>query len=252
LLRLDGQYGTGAVLADEDQEQDPDRWCSHSPCSQEAWQIVSQWVWNLRLELGQQLEPTAPRTTEFAPPIAPATERAVPTSGYVFPEVALPFKRDRFSGRDFVLQPDGTLRCPAGQAFSATEERRERDGSLWLIYAAKMSQCRSCPLRKHCQWHGRDTKKPRRVSVLLHPLQVGSAPLLWRDWSRRKPRRACMQLLHHQRVEVQVAPSNQSTPDPSPPILSRAQRAHYRLSRNARAPTAGHVRLTLFNGDKRQ
>jgi hypothetical protein len=93
LLRLDGQYGTGAVLADEDQEQDPDRWCSHSPCSQEAWQIVSQWVWNLRLELGQQLEPTAPRTTEFAPPIAPATERAVPTSGYVFPKVALPFKR---------------------------------------------------------------------------------------------------------------------------------------------------------------
>ena len=34
------------VLADEDQEQDPDRWCSHSPAGQEAWQIVSQWVWN--------------------------------------------------------------------------------------------------------------------------------------------------------------------------------------------------------------
>jgi hypothetical protein len=27
------------VLADEDQEQDPDRWCSPSPCGQEAWQI---------------------------------------------------------------------------------------------------------------------------------------------------------------------------------------------------------------------
>jgi hypothetical protein len=34
------------VLADEDQEQDPDRWCSHAPAGQEAWQIVSQWVWN--------------------------------------------------------------------------------------------------------------------------------------------------------------------------------------------------------------
>jgi hypothetical protein len=30
------------VLADEDQEQDPDRWCSHAPAGQEAWQIVSQ------------------------------------------------------------------------------------------------------------------------------------------------------------------------------------------------------------------
>ncbi len=44
------------TLADEDQEQDPDRWCSHSPAGQEAWQIISQWVWNIRLELGHQLE----------------------------------------------------------------------------------------------------------------------------------------------------------------------------------------------------
>ncbi len=56
------------LLADEDQEQDPDRWCSHAPAGQEAWQIVSQWVWNLRLELGHMLEPTPMRTTEFAPP----------------------------------------------------------------------------------------------------------------------------------------------------------------------------------------
>src|SRR6266567_1475397 len=29
-----------AVLADEDQEQDPDRWVSHTPCGQEFWQII--------------------------------------------------------------------------------------------------------------------------------------------------------------------------------------------------------------------
>jgi len=29
------------VLADEDVEQDPDRWCSHSACGQEFWQILS-------------------------------------------------------------------------------------------------------------------------------------------------------------------------------------------------------------------
>jgi hypothetical protein len=42
------------VLSDEDSEQDPDRWCSHSAWGQECWQTVSQWVWNLRLELGHQ------------------------------------------------------------------------------------------------------------------------------------------------------------------------------------------------------
>ncbi len=31
------------ILSDEDQEQDPDRWCSHSACGQECWQIISQW-----------------------------------------------------------------------------------------------------------------------------------------------------------------------------------------------------------------
>src|SRR6266567_2542307 len=35
-------------LSDEDDEQDPDRWCSHSAWGQECWQLVSQWVWNLR------------------------------------------------------------------------------------------------------------------------------------------------------------------------------------------------------------
>src|SRR6266446_6040394 len=37
------------ALADEDLEQDPDRWCSHSAAGQELWQVISQWVWNLRL-----------------------------------------------------------------------------------------------------------------------------------------------------------------------------------------------------------
>jgi hypothetical protein len=34
------------ALSDEDTEQDPDRWCSHSAWGQECWQVVSQWVWN--------------------------------------------------------------------------------------------------------------------------------------------------------------------------------------------------------------
>jgi hypothetical protein len=240
------------ALVDEDLEQDPDRWCSHAACGQEAWQIVSQWVWNLRLELGHCLEPAAPRTTEFAPALPLPVERATSSSGYAPPEVALPWKAGRFSGRDFALQPDGTLRCPAGQSLVCHERRPETDGSLRMVYAASIRNCRPCPVREQCQWNGRTTAKPRQVSVLLHPLPVGSAPLFWRDWSRRQHRRACMQLLSRQHVEIQVDQSRSPAPEKKAVVLSRAQRAHYRLSwqerltRNARAPGASHVRIKLF------
>jgi hypothetical protein len=57
--------GFETVLSDEDKEQDFDRWCSYTACGQEFWQIIAQWIWNLRLELGHRLHPTAMRTTAF-------------------------------------------------------------------------------------------------------------------------------------------------------------------------------------------
>jgi hypothetical protein len=56
------------VLADEDREQDADRWSSYTPHGQEVWQILSQWVWNLRQELSQQWQPTSMRLTSISPP----------------------------------------------------------------------------------------------------------------------------------------------------------------------------------------
>jgi hypothetical protein len=245
------------TLVDEDQEQDPDRWCSHAAWGQECWQVVSQWVWNLRLELGHRLQPTPVRTTEFAPAIAPScptSSHVAPASGYAPPQAGLPWKAGRFSGQAFVLQPDGTLRCPADQKLVAHEHRRETDGSLRIVYGASLHSCRPCPLRTHCQWQGRTTRKPRQVSLLLHPLAVGPEPLLWRDWSRRVHRRACLQLLRQQHLEVRLladlpCPCRSA---PSPAILSRAQPAHVRLSwaqrllRNARAPTQPQVSIKLF------
>jgi hypothetical protein len=61
--------------ADEDQEMDPDRWWSHSVYGQECWQVISQGIWNLRLELGHQLLPDPVRTTEFAPALSPRVTR---------------------------------------------------------------------------------------------------------------------------------------------------------------------------------
>jgi hypothetical protein len=240
------------LLADEDQEQDPDRWCSHTPAGQEAWQIVSQWVWNLRLELGHQLSPTAMRTTEFAPPLKEATAEQAPVQGYEKPAVALPWKADRFSGQDFALQPDGALSCPAGKTLRPTEQRREADGSLRVLYSARIIDCRGCSKRPQCQWNGEATTKPRRISVLMHPLRVGPAPLLWQDWSRREHRRACMKLLRHQRIEVSLPSPAAALPRTAEVILSRQQRAHARLSwaerlaRNARVPTAGQLMIRLF------
>jgi hypothetical protein len=247
------------ALSDEDQEIDPDRWCSHSAWGQECWQLVAQWVWNLRLELGHQIHPDPERITEFAPAISPQSEQAAtrpassaPTSGYAPPATATSWKAGRFTGPDFPLQPDGTLRCPAGSALIAHEQRREVDGSLRVVYGASMRSCRPCPLRDQCQWNGSQTSKPRQVSLLLHPLALGEAPLLWCDWSRRRHRRACMDLLHSLRVEVHVQQSASLNPALAPPVLSRAQRAHTRLSwqarlaRNHRAPDACQVNIKLY------
>jgi hypothetical protein len=246
-------------LADEDVEQDPDRWCSQAAWGQECWQLVAQWVWNLRLELGHQLEPTPLRITEFAPAIPAQSEQtaarpasSAPASGYGPPTTATSWKTGRFTGADFPLQPDGTLRCPAGQSLSVQERRRELDGSLRVVYAASIRSCRPCPLREQCQWNGAATAKPRQVSVLLHPLRVGPAPLLWRDWSRRVHRRACIQLVRHQRLEMSLSPPAAASPPIADVILSRAQRARSRLSwqerlaRNARGSTAGPVTIRVF------
>jgi hypothetical protein len=159
--------------------------------------VVAQRTWNLLLELDHQLQPQPPRTTEFAPAIADGPEAGVkqtPVQGYSPPAVALPWKAGRFSGQDFTLQPDGVLHCPAGKTLRPTEQRREADGSLRVLYSARIRDCRDCPLRQQCQWHGDATTKPRRISLLLHPLQVGPAPLLWQDWSRREHRCVCRHL----------------------------------------------------------
>ena len=246
------------TLWDEDLEQDPDRWCSHAPWGQEAWQIISQWIWNLRLELGQQLLAEPVRTTEFAPahqeqaPGSASGSASASPAGYAPAAAASSWKAGHFSGKDFARQPDGTLRCPAGASLVLQERRPEANGSLRLVYGASICSCRPCPLREQCQWEGHATAKPRQVSLLLRPLAIGKEPLLWRDWSRRRSRRACIHLVRHQRLEVALPPAFAPPCASSSSVLSRAQRAHVRLTfrerraRNERPPTAAPVRITLF------
>ncbi len=269
-----------AVLADEDQEQDLDRWCSQTAWGQEFWLILAQWIWNSRLELGHALRPTPMRTTEFAPAGVGESVETVPDPVlrpsepapviYGPPQWARPSYTKGFAGADFALQPDGTLRCPAGCPLYPQERRPEHNGSVRVLYAARISHCRPCPLREQCQ-ESTTTIKARRVSAVYWPVSSRSsisdasppvpgdpsppsAPysVLWGDWQRRSHRREVVKLLRHQRVDVQLAETAPPTQSQSVRLLSRAERAHYRLSwaerlaRNARPKAAPDVAIKLF------
>jgi hypothetical protein len=256
------------VLADEDNEQDPDRWCSHTACGQEIWQIISQWMWNLRLELGHRLHPMPMRTTEFAPAQAPSDHAPRPTEPapvtYGQPQWARPSFTGGFPGAAFVLQPDGTLRCPAHHPLYPQERRPERDGSVRLLYAARIGHCRPCPLRSQCQ-ESSFTTKPRRVSAVLWPidgpppppgvpsaLPPASHPILWGDWSRCQTRCKWIDLRRTQTVTITplsaASPADTAKANP----LTRRQRAHWRLSwserlaRNACSKLSPQIKLHLF------
>jgi hypothetical protein len=293
------------VLADEDQEQDPDRWCSHTPSGQECWQILSQWVWNLRLELGQHCSPTTMRLTEFtllqvveapqtiasqvvAPPQTIASQVVAPPQvvapvSYGPPQWARRSYTKGFAGAAFSAQPDGTLLCPAGHPLYPQERRPERDGSLRLLYAARLCHCRPCLLREQCQESGMATVKPRRVSAVFWPmgssslgeqgvpspppLSVGEAqslsgetasspeprPVLWGDWERCQIRRRWLKVVRTETVLLTMGPAHmeEQTDARAEQMLTRAQRAHWRLrwderlERNARSSTAPPLEVTI-------
>jgi hypothetical protein len=266
-----------AVLADEDDEQESDRWYSHTPCGQEFGQILAQWARNLRLELGQTLSPSELRTTEFAPACEtlpdskgePApSEKQLPLVTYGPAQWARPSFTHGFPGSAFIPQSDGTLRCPADHPLYPQERRPERDGSLRVLYAARIGHCRSCPLRAQCQESGA-TIKPRRVSAVLWPLEsslsdasstrpdtpepLPLAPMLWKDWPRCGIRRTWLKMVRSQTVCWESSPLPELSPGTTSPshVLTRAQRAHWRLSweqrltRNARPADAPRLVVTL-------
>jgi hypothetical protein len=256
------------VLADEDLEQDMDRWCSQTAWGQEFWLILAQWTWNLRLELGHALHPTPMRTTEFAPARSPEPEAksggTVQANISYQPPVWAVSRMGCIAGDHFTHQPDGTVQCPAGFPLYPQERRPERDGSVRVVYAARIGHCHPCPRREECQGYGAATKKPRRVSAVLWPLDTteeivalppplpASHPILWGDWQRCFHRREVMKLLRHQRVDVELAETAPPALSPPTRLISRTERARWRLSwaerltRNARPKTAPDVAIKLF------
>ena len=149
------------VLSDEDQEQDPDRWCSRTPQGQEFWQIVSQWLWNTRLELGavaqkQPLRWTVWSDRQTEAPSDPALSREATRSSeapaganlvakYGPLELAQPWAkaRRRFSAQDFIVLDTDTLQCPAGKLLHVRERRKLETGNVRILYTARTARLSS-------------------------------------------------------------------------------------------------------------
>jgi hypothetical protein len=199
VLELYQQRGSfEQVLSDEDEEQDPDRWCSRTPCGQEFAQILSQWVWKSRLTLGSvsapaplrwttwQATPAAPLTspgeeTPAAPVVEEAPAEAVaPAAASASDTVDAPelvptygplrlshdwVKTPRpFSAQAFTPGEGDTLICPAANVLRVCERREQANGELRILYAAKVRDCRSCEQVEACLGEHEAVKRGRRVS----------------------------------------------------------------------------------------
>ncbi len=243
---LDLYHGRGAfegVLADEDVEEDPDRWCSYTECGQELWQIACQWVWNLRLSLGHAMQGSELREIEWAPPKeSPPLLLTVedPPQEYGPWQWAAAFGRatGRFGAEAFVLQENGTLRCPAGASLWLSEVRQENAFTQRAVYLAYQTDCQRCSLREECLAKGAKGNRARRVSavrrLLPPPAEVSRKPVMlgsmrWVDVAGRVLRRSWMTHWRSQYVEVLalVEVPKSVSPPPRPP---RALRSHHRWS----------------------
>ncbi len=243
---LDLYHGRGAfevVLADEDVEEDPDRWCSYTECGQELWQIACQWVWNLRLTLGKMMQGGELREMQWAPP----TETAPLFFAWQDPlEEYGPWQcagesgraAGRFTADAFTLQEDGKLRCPAGASLWLSEVRQENAFTQRAVYLAYQTDCQHCALREQCLASGAKGDRARRVSavrrLLPPPASVARKPIIlgpirWVDVAGRALRRTWT--VHWRRQYVEILPlvqaQQEAKPPPRPP---RAIRSHHRWS----------------------
>jgi len=189
-----------------------------------------------------------------------------PSALYGAPEWARTSRVGIFAGTDFVPQPDGTLRCPTNHPLYPQERRAEQDGTLRIVYAARIRDCRMCPLRVQCLAHGNETKHARRVSAVLRPIEgpspppepgaspgAATQPILWGDWSRCQTRRRLMSLLRTQTVTITLPPATDPVPSAAERgPLTRQERKHarltweQRLARNALSASESGVKLHLF------
>ena len=165
---------------------------------------------------------------------------------------------DKFSGDKFLLQTDGTLKCPAEKTLKPGERRRE-EHQIRIVYQAAINDCRNCQLAQECRIDHL-SKRGRRVSLLI-PLSItepqsaqlpqaadkqnlatisrvtidsssanlplGSEPVYWLDLPASSLRRSLPDLLRAQQIEITMPDLSIS---PNLIAITRDERAHRRLT----------------------
>lgn len=196
------------TLGEEDREMPTDRWVTYQEHGEEMWQILCQWIWNLRLRRGVQAskavpdrdvldtiaeaiqgEPvTLPREdlacfgdaaepdlddappTSAAPPASGAARGApAPSRSPVDPVVPVAFGTGAFRQRDA-----HTAICPAGVEMYAAERRYLAKGYR-IRYAAPLARCKACEWSVPCRGTNDPNVRARRVTMPDWPTTTDAA-----------------------------------------------------------------------------
>jgi hypothetical protein len=210
------------------------------------------WVWNLRLSLGHEMQGCQLREIEWAPPkerppLCSVSQPLQEEYGPWQPAGDAGRGRDRMTGEAFILQEDGTLRCPAGASLWLSELRQENTFTQRAVYLAPLENCQECKLREQCLGRGARGNRARRVSAVrrllpapcsFEPKPGVLAATRWVDVAGRALRRGWTAHWRRQHVEVITLaeiPKGVSPPPRSPRAIRSHRRWswHDRLARNA-------------------
>jgi hypothetical protein len=144
----------------------------------------------------------------------------------------------RFGAKAFVLQENGTLRCPAGASLWLSEVRQETPFTQRAVYLAYQTDCQPCSYREQCLGPEAKRHRARRVSAVRRLLSAPSVAtrtlvlvgsMRWVDVAGRALRRGWT--THWRRQYVEVLPlDNLKRGVAPPPRAPRSVRAHQRWS----------------------
>jgi hypothetical protein len=154
------------------------------------------------------------------------------------------------------------------------EVRQSRLGDLLILFGINPRTCRQCPLKSQCLADGSKGSGGRRITVIRKklpsaPLEVQPlaqphrvlelpvtpqppSPVLWLDFPATRLRRDLTHQLRQHQIVIEPAWVTLALPTWKPPLMTRDQRAHRRLTwaerwnRNASTDAVPHWQVKLF------
>jgi len=215
--------GFEGTLAAEDRESDPDRFVSQHPAGQAFWQLLCQWVWNLRLRLGAMADDDPLRRTLWAPAVVPTplsppgSESLRPPAAAIVPATSAPGARP--------TQEDKTASPVVAPAAETTVPRVEAaPAAAPGVVAAACGRGHGRYGGADFQWQSDGTLRcPAGKTLRCIRLRAGSKPRPMRYAARRRDCAVCGQRAQclgraprlRQGRRVTVHPLTAGTPPPA-------------------------------------